>query len=332
MSKANILVTGVGGGIGQSILKSLQGTAYTAIAADADPLAAGLYAAERAYRIPGAESPEFLPRVREVCRQEKCALLFTGIEPELPVLARAAQQLRAASVTAVVSSPRVVEIADDKLLTARFLAGNGFAAPVTLPLAEACGSIPLPLVLKPQRGGARSKGVYLVRSQEELRFRCATVDVANYIAQEYLAGDEFTCGTINFEGRCHGVIVMRRTLRDGDTYKAFVEPRSEISEPVRVVAEKLAPFGPCNFQLRMKEGRPCIFEINARCSGTTYCRALAGFNEPLMVAEYVLENKPPKFEIREMSFLRYWKELVVANQSIREMESRGSIAGGDNQL
>ena len=327
-----VLVSGVGGGIGQSILKSLQGSAYTAIAADADPLAAGLYAAERAYRIPRADSPEFLPRIMEICRQEKCVLIFPGIEPELPVLAEAAEQLRAAGVTAVVSSPRVVEIADDKLRTARFLAENGFTAPLTLPLAEACGSMPLPLVLKPRKGGARSKGVYVVRTPEELRFRCATVDPTNYVAQEYLGGDEFTCGTINFQGRCHGVIAMRRTLRDGDTYKAFVEPHCEIGEHVRAVAEKLAPFGPCNFQLRMKQGRPCIFEINARCSGTTYCRALAGFNEPLMTAQYLLENQAPKFEIREMSFLRYWKELVVPNQRICEMESRGAIAGDGNKL
>src|SRR5205085_1280594 len=148
-----------------------------------------------------------------------CALIFSGIEPELPVLARAMEQLRAEKVIAVVSSPQVVEIADDKLLTARFLAENGFAAPVTMPFAEACGSMPLPLVLKPRKGGARSKGVYVVRTAEELRFRCGSLDAANYIAQEYLAGDEFTCGTINFGGRCHGAIVMRRTLRDGDTYK-----------------------------------------------------------------------------------------------------------------
>jgi carbamoyl-phosphate synthase large subunit len=332
MTKANVLVTGVGGGIGQSILKSLEGTDYSAIAADADPLAAGLYAATRAYRIPRADSPEFLPRVMEICCQEKCALIFPGIEPELPVLARASEQLRAAGVTAVVSSPQVVEIADDKLLTARFLAENGFAAPITLPLAEACGSMHLPLVLKPRRGGARSKGVYVVRTEQELRFRCATIDAANYIAQEYLGGDEFTCGTINFEGRCHGVIVMRRTLRDGDTYKAFVEPDGNIGEHVRAVAEKLVPFGPCNFQLRMKHGGPCIFEINARCSGTTYCRALAGFNEPLMTAEFLLKKKTPKFKIREMSFLRYWKELVVPNQRICEMESRGTVAGDGGKL
>ena len=67
-----VLVSGVGGGIGQSILKSLQGTAYTAIATDADPLAAGLYAAERAYRIPRADSPEFLPRIERLRFRSQC--------------------------------------------------------------------------------------------------------------------------------------------------------------------------------------------------------------------------------------------------------------------
>src|SRR5256885_16398587 len=111
MTKAAVLVTGVGGGIGQSILKSLQGTPYAAIAADADRLAAGLYAAQRAYVIPRANAPEFLPRIMEICRQEKCALVFPGIEPELSVLARASEQLRALGITAVASSPHAGEIA-----------------------------------------------------------------------------------------------------------------------------------------------------------------------------------------------------------------------------
>lgn len=41
----------------------------------------------------------------------------------------------------------------------------------------------------------------------------------------------------------------------------------------------LKEYGPANFQIRVGSDGPAIFEINARFSGTTVMRALAGFNE-----------------------------------------------------
>ena len=120
----------------------------------------------------------------------------------------------------------------------------------------------------------------------------------DYIVMDYIEGDEYTCGTVNLGGECKGVIVMRRILRDGDTHKCFSEKNQVIEAAVRKVVEVIKPFGACNIQLRMKGGIPYIFEINARCSGTTASRTLCGFNEPKMIAEYLLMNKEPSFEIQ----------------------------------
>jgi carbamoyl-phosphate synthase large subunit len=328
-----VLVTGAGSGVGQSILKALQHSSYTAIAADCDSLAAGLYAASKAYLIPCASSPEFLPRIIEICDREACSLIFCGIEPELPVLARAAQELLSQGFITVVSKLEVIELCDDKLSTARFLCEHGFTCPVTLPLAEYDASrLSLPVILKPRKGGSRSLGVFLVKSDEELRFHRTTLDLSNYIVQEYVPGEEYTCGTITFDRNCYGVITMRRVLRDGDTYKAYIVDEPSIREVVSKVAELLNPFGPCNFQLRIKNGQPCIFEINSRCSGTTACRALAGFNEALMCADYLLEGKKPQFQIKPLSFLRYWKEVVVANDQIASLQAEGKITGDGTLL
>jgi hypothetical protein len=114
---------------------------------------------------------------------------------------------------------------------------------------------------------------------------------------------------------------MRRILRDGDTYKAFVERNGALESTVKEIVEALRPFGACNIQLRVSKGRPFVFEFNARCSGTTAARALAGFNEPQMIADYVLKGIAPSYAIEEISILRYWKELVVPNSAIRQLES-----------
>jgi carbamoyl-phosphate synthase large subunit len=328
-----VLVTGVGSGIGQSILKCFQDSDYKVVGADADPLAAGLYAVPKSYRIPLASAPDYVPRLLELCCAEGCKLIFPGVEPELMVLARSAIKFRTVGIIPVVCDPNVITLCDDKLATAEFLSQRGFKAPRTLlPEDAALMALSFPVVLKPKAGGARSRGVFLVHTREELDTRLSEVDRSNYVVQEYLPGDDYTCGSVTFEGRCYGTIVMRRTLRDGDTYKAFVINDPIINDHVRRVAEELGPFGACNFQLRLKDGDPYIFEINSRCSGTTYGRACAGFNEPVMIADFLLKGKTPSYSVREVTILRYWKELLVENSAISTLEREGSWVGSGGRL
>jgi carbamoyl-phosphate synthase large subunit len=225
----------------------------------------------------------------------------------------------------------VVRICDDKLATYSFLKGQGFPVPETQRLSEVA-TFCRPVVLKPQRGGARSRNTYVARSSQELTLYRQLVDPNNCIVQEYIEGDEYTCGSVTLDGECAGVIVMRRILRDGDTYKAFVERNPPVESAVRAIVGALKPFGACNVQLRVRNGEPFVFEINARCSGTTAARALAGFNEPKMIADYLLNNIAPSYAIREITILRYWKELVVSNARIEQLRETGFLAGDETRL
>ncbi len=328
-----VLVTGVGGIVGQQVLKSLASSGHRLIGVDASETAAGLYAVDRGYLVPAARDPSYVDRLLEIARAENARFLFAGLDMELPIFAREADRFRRAGIIPIVSSPDVVDLADDKLETARFLDRNGLPAPRTLDLNESDPrELAFPLVLKPRRGGSRSQGVHVVRSEEELRFFLERIDAANTVAQEFIGGEEYTCGTITFEGRCHGVIVMRRTLRDGDTHKAFVVKDDGIESMVRFAAERLNPFGPCNFQLRVRSGRAYIFDINPRCSGTTYCRTLAGFNEPAMTLSYLEHGTSPAFGIRPISVFRYWKELVVENSQVEDARRTGEVRGSALKL
>jgi carbamoyl-phosphate synthase large subunit len=328
----SVLVTGVGGGVGQSIIKALTGSGLVMVGVDADGLAAGLQAVPIAYRVPRADDRAFIATLVDLCAREQCKLIFPGLDPELPVLAAAAPSFAEAGVTVVVSEPDVIRIGDDKLETAAFLAKCGFPAPETVPYRDEIESSWLPVVLKPRWGGSRSVGVFVVKTAEQLRAARRLIDPANCVVQEYLAGDEYTCGTVNFDGQCHGPIVMRRELRGGDTYRAEVIRDEAIESHVSAVAQALRPFGACNFQLRLRAREPVIFEINPRCSGTTAARALAGFNEPLMIASHLLQRRTPEYTIRPLTILRYWAELVARPDRLADLSAGRRSTGKVRQL
>jgi carbamoyl-phosphate synthase large subunit len=329
--RIKIAVSGVGGGVGQSIIKALSKTSYSIIGLDGEILAAGAYCVSKSYQIPYAKNKDFIPRLLEICKKEKCRLLFPGLDAELPFFAANIKKFEAIGTRVVISSPNVVEISDNKLLTYSILKKAGILVPLTVDLREYIKNKKksfsgFPIILKPKKGGARSKNVIKIISQDHLQAFLHMNDCKNYIVQEYIEGDEYTCGTVTLSGKHIGTIIMRRILRDGDTYKAFVEKNTAIDKEISKVIELIKPVGALNVQLRLKDGNPYIFELNARCSGTTAARAMAGFNEPKIIADYFLLQKQPKYKIKQISILRYWKEMAVENDKIESFKNNTVIA------
>lgn len=328
--KIKIAVTGVGGGVGESIVKALYQTDYEIVGLDGDRLATGLYAVPVAYKIPKASDPNYVKALLKICVGEACKLLFPGLDAELAVLSRNIAEFKKVGTTVVVSRPEVIEIADNKFLTYQKLSRNNILVPKTFMLDDYLSKkkdIKFPVVIKPTINGSRSLGVSTLSSPKELDWFISKKDfkAPDYVIQEMLEGDEYTCGTVNLDNKCWGVIVMKRVLRDGDTYKCFTVRNKDIENTVFRVMDILKPFGACNVQLRLQNGVPTIFEINARCSGTTGARALAGFNEPKMIADYLLFGTKPDYDIKNLTILRYWKEMFVENEKIEEFENKGKL-------
>jgi carbamoyl-phosphate synthase large subunit len=319
MKITGIVVTGVGGGVGQSILKCLEGSDYPVIAVDGLADATGLYAVKRSYVGAFANSDQFIPRLLEICKKESANVIFPGLDAELIPLSKHKAFFKERGIEVVVSPEAVVEIADDKYLTAKFLEDHGFPHPRTAITLES--DFKFPVIVKPRKGGARSVGVVTCRNQAELEAAVAGAD--NFVIQENIEGDEYTCGTLSAQGVCYGVIPMKRSLRSGDTYKAYVEKNRAVIDYLKMVIGKLKPWGPCNVQLRYKDGQCFIFEFNARCSGTTAARAMAGFNEPLWICRAIESSEYKELDFQEIAVFRYWNEMAVPISEVAELKSRG---------
>jgi carbamoyl-phosphate synthase large subunit len=313
-----VFVTGAGALLGQGIIKCLRmaDTPYHIIAVDPDPRSVGLYWADQAYLVPLAIDPSYLDVVCRILEREKPDVVLIGTDIELMIYAQNKLELESKYKTRIiVSPPHVIQIADDKWLTYEFLLKNGFPYPKSvLPggIDDLLRECDFPLIVKP-RIGARSIGVHLVKNEEELNqaLRC----VENPIIQECVAtaSQEYTSGVVvDMEGVVRAAVTMRRELRDGNTYRAYVEPDAPFNSLLAKIAEQLGGVGPLNFQFRVEQGIPKIFEINARFSGTSPLRAHAGFNSVnYLVKHYVLGDPIPVPQVRAIAIFRYWDEIVV---------------------
>lgn len=318
-----VLVTGAGALLGQGIIKSLKlaQTPYHIIAADPDPRAVGLYWADAAYLIPFASAPNYLEAIRQILKNEQPEAVLIGTDVELMCFADKRAELESEFNThIVVSPPRVIAIADDKWLTYQFLQQHGFPCPQSaLPegvndLMKTCA---FPLIVKP-RVGARSMGVSLVRTEVELMQ--ALSDTPNAIVQEYVATpqDEYTSGLLATRNGIEAVVSMRRDLRDGNTYRAYVQPGAAYEAQLAQIALALGGWGPLNFQFRLVDGIPKIFEINARFSGTTPLRAYAGFNEVDLILRHIVYGEAVQQpDLKPVVVLRYWDEMVIETDDLR---------------
>ena len=328
-----VLVTGAGALLGQGIIKSLRmsNTHYDIIAVDPDPRSVGLFWADSACTIPMVKDPSYFHSIWEVIDRERPDAILIGTDVELELFALHREELESSFNThVIVSSPQTIKIADDKWLTYEFLSSRGLSCPLSaLPndrsavqsLIDRCG---FPLIVKP-RIGARSVGVEQIFTEEQL---WRTVEaIPGLVVQECVADPdaEYTTGIVAFE-RVQAVVTMRRDLRDGNTYRAYVEPDSPFDSILSNIAQELTVYGPVNFQFRVADGVPKIFEINARFSGTTPLRALAGFNEVDATLRYVVEGTPIEAPtVKRIAILRYWDEIIVDLDSLEALGSGRAI-------
>jgi carbamoyl-phosphate synthase large subunit len=321
-----IVVTGAGAVLGQGIIKSLRSASLPCeiIALDPNPLSPGLYWADRAMIIPMASDPGYEEAVEAILDQEMPDAVLVGTDVELSIFAERRAEWEARFETHIlVSNNDVVEIADDKYATAQFLGQHGLPYPKSVKaedreaLLELVAEVGFPLIVKPRRG-ARAVGVSKADTMAELE---ATIADRSDLVVQQMAGEddqEYTAGVIFFDDEVKASIVLRRDLRDGNTYRAYSGDFPDYQKYVHDMARALKPYGPANFQFRVdKHGVPRLFEINARFSGTTPMRALFGFNEvDLCLRKLLLGEDIAMPTVKHGTVVRFLEEQFLENDQI----------------
>jgi len=330
--KINVLITGLGGPLGISILKALNFSSFKprVIGTDIDPLSVGLYRVDKAYIVPSASEneEEYISSMKDISLREKPDILFLGSEGELNIFSKYKEYFEAKTGCFVLTSHfRIINIATDKWKLNQELKRKGIPVPDSV-IPEEKEALKYflkrnsyPMILKP-RFGSGSKNNFIIKNEKELRFFIEYIPQP--VLQEYLFPDneEYTIGVFMEDAnRCAGVIIMKRVLTSGLTYKAEVIENEEIEKVCRKASSALGIIGPCNIQLRKTREGPKIFEINPRFSSTTVMRAFYGFNEPEMaICKFVLGKNNIAPSIKKGVSLRYWDEIYIEKKVVEYLK------------
>jgi len=317
-----VLVTGVGSLLGQGIVKSIKNSSlnYSIVGTDYFESAVGLYWVDKAYILPDIlrsdiSDEEWLDCICKIMHENDIDIVLPGLDFEIPLFAKYKSYIEnKTNVKVVVSSENVVNIGNDKWKTVEYLKQNHFKYPKSsLPenIEELIKNYNFPLIVKP-RFGHTSKNVFLVKNNSELQSALKKCEMP--IVQEYLdkADMEFTCGVVYLHEKVVSVISLRRTLKNGNTQLAFSENSDEINKFITQVTRKLKPNGPINFQLRVTDAGPVIFEINPRFSGTTPIRQIFGVNEVEATIKSTLDIEFDfKYQIKHGVVIRYFEDQFI---------------------
>ncbi|MDP3994141.1 MAG: ATP-grasp domain-containing protein [bacterium] len=334
----NVLVTAIGGDLGQGVLKSLRLLKYKPriVGTDITPTAPGLFLADKGYVVePVTNEKKFLWQIVKICRKEKIDIVFVCFEKEQFLIAAHLGDLALQTKAYFLVQPySVLKMCQNKLKLYRFLARHGVRIPATAATKPEAGKLirkfAFPLVIKSRRGSG-SRSFRLINSKREFGWWWRNTEYP--ILQEHIAnrnGDEFTVGVfLDKKARALGSIAMKRELKGGVTIHAIVDEFPRIEALAAGTAEAIGAIGPCNVQIRMdKNNQPCIIEVNARISGTAIFRSKLGFNEAGAAIDYFMFNKRPQLRTRKAVVMKIWDELIIDPKKYEFLKRRGYLSAG----
>lgn len=279
MKKYNILVTGCGGDIGQSIGKILKESPHfeKVIGADVTDEHAGKFIFDQMIKLPLCSSLDYSKSLEKLVKEYNIDLLLPISEPELRMLTDQGIESNYLNTKLICANLRSREVGFDKLMTTDFLKQSNLPFPQTFVISTKSPK-QLPLILK-SRKGSGSKSIFILNDIEEFEFY--QKKYPDFIAQELITGspDEFTCGLFRSKKNEIRSIVYKRKLVDSYSGYGEVVENDSVKDLLYSIARNLDLVGSINVQLKLSEKGPCVFEINPRFSSTVKFRHMMGFKD-----------------------------------------------------
>jgi carbamoyl-phosphate synthase large subunit len=332
LEKLPVLVTAISS-YGLQILKALNlanNGMYTIIGADIGDNCRYPNLVDQYVKLPLVSDPLYIDELLNACNQHDVKALFCGCEPELKTVSVNRSVFLNKGIFLPINSQRVLSTCMNKKKTFENLKALGFNVP------DMYGT-KFPMIVKPSTNSGGSSNTYIVQDKTELfgimEYLGLNRSIDDFLIQEYVGTpeEEYTVGVLmDMNGEYVNSIAVKRLLSTKLNVHTSVRNRTSrkelgeqlvissgishgyvgrfpvVTEQCKKIAMALGSVGPINIQCRLVDDVVRVFEINPRFSGTTYIRAMVGYNEPdVLIRKHIFgEHIDVNFEYNEKLILR----------------------------
>jgi carbamoyl-phosphate synthase large subunit len=288
MDKKVVLVTGIGGNVGQGILRNIIASKYdiTLIGCNTIEFSAGNHFCSKTYQVPFAFDSDYIPCINTIVRENKVDLVIPSTDYEIYYLAKNKSNVLC---EVAVSGTKAAEIYLDKYKSFLHHKKNNIPFAASVVPGEYKGQF-RECIAKP-REGRGSRGL-VVNPEKWDEF-----PDDKYMIQELHRGKEITTAFYVDKNRnLHGYITLERSLENGTTSQCHVNKAfdKEIEPILNKIIECSDVAGAANLQSIVTDKNEIYpFEINCRISGTNSIRSNFGFKDVEYTLQEYLYGLPP---------------------------------------
>jgi carbamoyl-phosphate synthase large subunit len=287
MEAKTVLVTGIGGNVGQGVLRNIVSLKWNIriIGVDISSFTAGNHLCDITYKVPYAYDERYISEIKEIVKKEKVDLIIPTTDYEVYFLSLNKHHIEA---NIAASEAETAKKYLDKYLTFLFHRANNIPFAMSWLPKDYDGSCD-EIILKP-REGRGSRGIQK-NPPNPTQFG------DDYMIQPLHKGKEITTAFyVKKNGTFHGMFTMERELSHGATSKSLATKKFDI-ELIKIIDKMIAGgglAGSINLQCIVDEENNIIpFEVNCRISGTNSIRHNLGFQDvKYTLQEYLYDEDP----------------------------------------
>ena len=312
-----VLVTGIGGNVGQGILRNIKNSPYPIklIGSNNTKFSAGNFFCSKVYHVPMAYHKTYISEINKIVKREKIDLIIPSTDYEVYYLAKNKDKI---NCKLAVSGIQSTEIYLDKFKS--FLHHKKFKIPFAKSFLPSQFKGQFKNYLAKPREGRGSRGIVL--NPMDVR----VFKDADYMIQEMHSGIELTTAFYVTKARkLLGYITFERKLENGTTVLCSVN-KSYDKEVGKIIREMIATtdlVGSVNLQFIVdSKKRIHPFEINCRISGTNSIRSNFGFKDvEYILEEYLYDIVPKKPKLTSGTAIRILMDIIYQGKTLKDLEN-----------
>ena len=303
------------------------------IATDCSNIAPAIYEADKAYIVPPISAQGYIDKVVDICKKENITGCFSLIDPELSLIAKEKEKLKAAGCTPVVPSYELCETCLDKYKMFELLQGQkntwGDGSDEKLFRAARCyrsvdefqmarekGEVDYPVFVKPQNGSA-SININKISTDEELNTLFDIYD--GLMIQEFMKGQEYGADVYidMISGKCTAIFLKKKIkMRAGETDKSVSVKDEVLFKKIAKFVENCGFRGMIDIDLFKDDDDWYLSEINPRFGGGYPHAYMCGVNMPGYVINNLkgIENPVNIGNYEEGIYMMKYNELKIMKE------------------